>query len=59
MEGPDKKSITVTMDMEQYERLSEAARGRDFYLRLLERANRGGRAVMTDELREAIEGILD
>ena len=59
MEGLDKKSIMVTMDMEQYERLAEAARGRDFYLRLLERANQGGMAVMTDELREAIESILD
>lgn len=59
MEGLDKRSITVTMDMEQYERLAEAARGMDFYLRLLERANQGGRAVMTDELREAIESILD
>lgn len=53
----DKTKITVTMNMEQYEYYSSAAQGRNQYIKMLERANQDGKAVMTEELKNAIEEI--
>lgn len=57
MNEVDKTKITVTMSMEQYEYCSEAVYGRNHYVEMLERANQNGKAVMTEELKTAIEEI--
>lgn len=53
----DKNQITVTMNMEQFEYYTDAAYDREHYLKILERANQDGKAVMTEELKTAIEEI--
>lgn len=54
----DKSNITVTMPMNEYEQLESIAEGFDSLIRMLERANQDGKAVMTDELRTKIEEIF-
>lgn len=49
--------MTVTMSLEEYEYYSDAEKGRDKYIKMFERANKDGTAVMTDELKTAIEEI--
>jgi len=51
----NKKAITVTMDMETYDYLQDAVQGRLLLRQMLERANRDGEAIMTDELKDFIE----
>lgn len=53
----DKSKITVTMSMEEYEYYARAEEGLREFVRILERANQNGTAVMTDELKETIEEI--
>lgn len=53
----DKKSIKVTMNMEEYEYYKAAERGRNELIKMLERANENGKATMTEELKKAIEEI--
>lgn len=57
MDSIDKSKITVTMNMEQYEYYSGAVCGREHFIKMLERANQDGKAVMTEELKTAIEEI--
>lgn len=54
----DKKYITVTMSMYDYEQLERKAYSFDRLIRMLERANQDGKAIMTDELRTKIEEIF-
>ena len=53
----DKSKITVTMPIYEYEQLKSKVD--DFYslIRMLQRANQDGKAMMTDELRTKIEEI--
>lgn len=53
----DKKCITVTMSMYDYEQLESKADDFDRLIRMLERANQDGKAIMTDELKVKIEEI--
>lgn len=53
----DKSNITVTMPIYDYEQLASKAVSFDELIRMLERANQDGKAVMTDELRTKIEEI--
>lgn len=53
----DKSKITVTMSMEEYEHYARMEEGFREFVRILERANQNGTAVMTDELKETIEEI--
>lgn len=53
----DKRKMTVTMSMEEYEYYKDRSEGFGKYVRMFERANKDGTAVMTDELRETIEEI--
>lgn len=53
----DKRAMTVTMSMEEYEFYSDAAQGRDDFVRMFKRANQNGKAVMTEELKKEIEEI--
>ena len=57
MSNIDKSKITVTMSMEQYEYYEHAVWFSEKYEKILERANKDGTAVMTDELRMTIEEI--
>lgn len=54
----DKTKMTVTMNMEQYEYYAAAVSGRNHYIKMLERANQDGKAIMTEELKTAIEEIF-
>lgn len=54
----DKSKITVTMSLEDYEYYKDAIDGRKHYIKMLERANANGEAVMTEELKTAIEEIF-
>lgn len=54
----DRSNITVTMPIYEYEQLESKADGFDLLIRMLERANQDGKAVMTDELRTKIEEIF-
>jgi len=53
----DKSKMTVTMSIEDYEYYSDAALGREAFIKILERANKDGKAVMTEELETTIEEI--
>lgn len=53
----DKAKMTVTMTVQEYEYYNDAVIGRDYYVKMLQNANHGGSAVMTDELRTEIEEI--
>lgn len=53
----DRSKITVTMPIYEYEELESKADGFDSLIRMLERANQDGNAIMTDELRTKIEEI--
>lgn len=53
----DKKCITVTMSMYDYEQLESKANDFDRLIRMLERAHQDGKAIMTDELKVKIEEI--
>lgn len=53
----DKSKMTVTMSVEEYEYYSDAVEGVRHYVKMLERANKDGKAVMTEELKTAIEEI--
>jgi len=53
----DKSKMTVTMKVEDYEYYSDAVLGREALIRILERANKDGKAVMTEELKTTIEEI--
>jgi len=53
----DKTRIKVTMSLEDYEYYSHAVEGFEKCIKMLERANKDGKAVMTEELRTAIEEI--
>ena len=57
MNNIDKSTITVAMNMEQYEYYSRAVETRNEYIKIFERANKKGKAVLTDELRTVIEDI--
>lgn len=50
----DRSNITVTMPIYEYEQLESKADGFDYLIRMLERANQDGKAVMTNELRTII-----
>ena len=54
----DRSNITVTMPIYEYEQLESKADGFDCLIRMFERANQDGKAVMTDELRTEIEEIF-
>lgn len=54
----DRSNITVTMPIYEYEQLESKADGFDCLIRMLERANKDGKAVMTDELKVKIEEIF-
>lgn len=54
----DRSNLTVTMPIYKYEQLESKADGFDCLIRMLERANQDGKAVMTDELRTKIEEIF-
>lgn len=54
----DRSNITVTMPISEYEQLESKADGFNCLIRMLERANKDGKAVMTDELRTKIEEIF-
>lgn len=51
----DKSKMKVEMSMADYEYYSDAEKGRNYYFGLLRRANKDGKAVMTEELKVAIE----
>lgn len=53
----DKSKATVTMTLEDYEYYSKAEQGLCELMKMFERANKNGTAVMTDELKKAIEEI--
>lgn len=53
----DKSKITVKMSMKDYEYYLNAEKSRNYYDELLKRANKDGKAVMTNELKTAIEEI--
>lgn len=53
-----RSNLTVTMPIYEYEQLESKADGFDCLIRMLERANQDGKAVMTDELRTKIEEIF-
>lgn len=53
----DKSKMTVTMSVEDYEYYCNAVDGRNHYIKMLERANKDGEAVMTEELKLTIEEI--
>lgn len=53
----DKTNITVTMPVAEYERLRAIEQDCNKIVRLLERANVEGKAVMTKELEQIIEDI--
>lgn len=53
----DKMNITVTMPVAEYERLKNIEQDYNKIIRLLERANIKGQAVMTKELEQTIEEI--
>mgnify|MGYP000981147423 CR=1 FL=1 len=55
----DKTNMTVTMSMTDYEYYQEAVKSRDKYVKILERANVDGKAVLTEELIMAIKEIFD
>lgn len=50
----DKTNITVTMPVTEYERLQGVERSFNDIIRILERANVDGKAVMTGELMQRI-----
>ena len=54
----DRSNIRVSMPIYEYEQLESKADGFDCLIRMLERANQDGKAVMTDELRTKIEEIF-
>jgi len=53
----DKTKITVTMPVAEYERLKSCEQSLAEYIRMLERANVEGKAVLTKELEQTIEEI--
>lgn len=53
----DKSNITVTMPVYEYERLNEMEQGYNELIRMFERANIDGKAVLTEELVSRIEEI--
>jgi|GEM_PF-1661402 len=53
----DKSKMTVTMNAEDFEYYEDAVDGRERLIKILERANRNGEAVMTEELKMTIEEI--
>ncbi len=53
----DKSAITVTMNLKQYEHYEYTESKLNDLIKMLERANKDGVAVMTDELKTAIEEI--
>lgn len=53
----DKTNITVTMPVTEYERLKAIEKGFNEHIKIFERANVDGKAIMTDELRLKIEEI--
>lgn len=55
----DKKNIKVTMNMEEYEQYENAVIGRNRLIKVLERANKNGKATMTEELKTEIEEIFN
>ena len=54
----DKSKMTVTMSMLEYEFYRDAVIGRDSFRNMLKRANKDGKAIMTDELKQTIEDIF-
>lgn len=50
----DKTNITVTMPVTEYERLKEVENAFNNCIRMFERANVDGKAVMTNELENRI-----
>lgn len=52
-----KDNITVTMPIEEYERLKWVERLFNGDIRMFENANIDGKAVLTDQLKERIENI--
>lgn len=53
----DRSKVMITMPIYEYEQLESKADGFDSLIRMLERANQDGKAVMTEELRTKIEEI--
>lgn len=53
----DKTNITVTMPVEEYERLKNIEKDFKSLIRMMERANKDGKAEMTKELERYIEDI--
>jgi len=53
----DKTNITVTMPVEEYERLKSIEQGFREHIEMFERANVEGKAVLTKELEQTIEEI--
>ena len=52
-----KSEITVTMPIEEYEKLKDIEKDHQSIIKMLERANDSGTAVLTTELRRYIEDI--
>lgn len=55
----DKTNVTVTMPVTEYERLLDIEMSFNKYIDALERANKNGKANMTQELKRIIESIYD
>lgn len=53
----DRSKITVTMSMEDYNFYREAVESEVRFIKMLKRANKDGIAIMTEELKMAIEEI--
>lgn len=53
----DRSKITVTMSMEDYNFYTEAVESEVRFIKMLKRANKDGIAIMTEELKMAIEEI--
>ena len=54
----DRSKLTITMPIYEFELLESKADGFNCLIQMLERANKDGKAVMTDELRTKIEEIF-
>lgn len=57
IEEVDKSKIKVTMTVADYEYYTNAVEIRDYCAGVIKRANVGGEAVMTEELKAAIEAV--
>ena len=53
----DKENITVTMPVTEYERLQDVEKSFNEIIRMFERANVDGKAVMTKELEQIVTDI--